>query len=1051
MSNIIPPLLSDTPPPPPDVDEHDEDEFGDFIGTNNVSFDCDDGCSPPGSPLQLPVEPFVFDRMPPEITDFNSNSKPSRVEQIPELDTSKDFHDKRKNAINETSEIPLRSDQLFNALSVNKDAIQLNKTEEIIETNCDKEETFSSQSEIIKLSSEHFKDHPAPSTLAENLPINNPTDLSEPTSSVIANGVDVRSSSSSDISGNTAEVLEGLKPGDQLGDTSSALHQQIPPNSLRFEHPQASAKSTENGLCEASPGSPSPGPEKQNCPQLANDVEAPQSPIKYADSDFEDFQSSALENSQESNTDFFANFDSLPAKPIETPEDDEFCDFVTPQAGKETGAGIPEFANFDSFSCSTDAEDEFGDFATTTIEPESQLDGADGKILLLNETEALEKATQIVQEMFPPLEQPQPDFTFGGLEADDEIFNQIKNITDTHALSYHWTKSASQKLLLKSLNIDSRNIMFGPGWNPAMPRFASSLSVQPLEPIKSEILTPMSIKDLSRSRTAKESATADGSKIGDVPLMKPIAYQFGAHLDAPCLTSTPLSSHIPSPNKELLSWESWLQSLPVKEPSSAPTASTIGDILELKESKCGSIESNKQTPQTDLDVKPAVEVQLNDFDDFVSHLPPVNQTASHGHSIILRETHISNKAPGKSEDTDIVSWLEPTIVTPELIRKERQFVEGEEEFDDFQMIVAESQASQISDTVNSLTVKAVAVLQPHPIVNQESKVVVKCSEEEASGEHKPAVVAVGKVAAAEDEFGEFTFSVPNCANAVKSEPSKAPAALSLLEPLKPSIVKGRNVASISWPDPGVTEDEISRFEALGYARTQQQEPPKEAGAVSKPLSSTKPTSKPTQKVEDEEWSDFVSVQNASPIHKLKVEKERSSTPDLPLSVLNLGTVHPTKQPIPVITPNGLMQTKLSSNMPLNLSNKVPQKNKVYPQTQVQFNHVYQPSIISNQFASQAYGGFNSYQPQASNSLKSSTEDDEWSDFVSHQSTAKPHQPNQFPGWSNSTPHVMQSGSSGQKQVKKAPSSYLGKNTAMSNVSVPDLDFLAPRNRTSHRK
>lgn len=466
--------------------------------------------------------------------------------------------------------------------------------------------------------------------------------------------------------------------------------------------------------------------------------------------------------------------------------------------------------------------------------------------------------------------------------------------------------------------------------------------------------------------------------------------------------------------------------LPAKEASSAPTASSIGSLLELKESKCDSIELSKQTPHTDLEAKSG---QLKDFDGFVSHLPPVNQTASHGHNIILRETHICNKEPSKNEDTDIVSWLEPTIVTPELTRKERQFVEGDEEFDDFQMIVADNPA----DNANG-SVKTVAVLQPHSVVNQGGKVAdVKSPRGQQKGE--------------EDDFGEFTFSVPNSANQVKTEPPAAPAALPLLEPLRPLVVKGQNVASISWPDPGVTDDEISRFEALGYARTQQQELSKK-GAVPA-LPQPKSTPKSTQSGDDDEWSDFVSVQNSSPIHKLKVEKERSSTPDLPLSVLNLGTVHPTKQPIPVITPNGLMQTKLSSNMPLNLSNKVPQKNKVFPQTQAQSNHVYQPSIISNQFASQAYGGFNTYQPQA-NSLKSSTEDDEWSDFVSHQPSMKPQQ-NQFPGWSGVSPNLMHNSVAGfnlSGPVKKVSTS---KNTAISNVSVPDLDFLAPRSRTTHRK
>lgn len=41
MSEIIPPLISDTPPPPPCLDEEDDDEFGNFIGSNDLSYGCE--------------------------------------------------------------------------------------------------------------------------------------------------------------------------------------------------------------------------------------------------------------------------------------------------------------------------------------------------------------------------------------------------------------------------------------------------------------------------------------------------------------------------------------------------------------------------------------------------------------------------------------------------------------------------------------------------------------------------------------------------------------------------------------------------------------------------------------------------------------------------------------------------------------------------------------------------------------------------------------------------------------------------------------------------
>lgn len=40
MANIIPPLVSDSPPPPPSEDDED-DEFDEFRGSNDISYGCD--------------------------------------------------------------------------------------------------------------------------------------------------------------------------------------------------------------------------------------------------------------------------------------------------------------------------------------------------------------------------------------------------------------------------------------------------------------------------------------------------------------------------------------------------------------------------------------------------------------------------------------------------------------------------------------------------------------------------------------------------------------------------------------------------------------------------------------------------------------------------------------------------------------------------------------------------------------------------------------------------------------------------------------------------
>lgn len=457
------------------------------------------------------------------------------------------------------------------------------------------------------------------------------------------------------------------------------------------------------------------------------------------------------------------------------------------------------------------------------------------------------------------------------------------------------------------------------------------------------------------------------------------------------------------------------------------------EVIESKTNAPNTTKLNVDNVKNSITPLEATNVNLNqksttnnksdDFDDFVSYLPVTEQ----GHNILLRETHISNK-DSKSEDNDFVNWLEPTIVTPELSRKERQFIDGDDEIEDFQQVVSNEDNSKSTQySVDCLAVK--------PVLEPQSVTVPK--EEPALDKN-------------EDEFGDFTFSLP-----AKKPQVIAPA--TILEPLKPVVVptSGSNVSTISWPDPGITDDEISRLEA--YSRAQN----KESDLVKKHVNRTSNKSDKVRRtaqsskqssLEDDEWSDFVSVQNQSPLHKLKSEKERSSTPDLPLSVLNLGTVQPTRQPIPVITPNGLVQTKLSSNNSVTMPTIRPQPNRFYPQPQIPNNPYYQPSIISNQYATQAYGGFNTSTNNNFNRPITTGDEDEWSDFVSHQATGST-QSHQLSNWINTSSNTISNPSANSnlyqsKQVKKV----LGRgNGAVPNVLLPDLDFLAPKTRTTQRE
>ncbi|XP_066259561.1 aftiphilin isoform X2 [Euwallacea similis] len=1091
MSNIIPPLLSDTPPPPPPhTDDHEEDEFGDFTGTNNLSYDDDDDdyLSPPGSPLQLPKSLFELDNShSPQLFDVNSNNK-ENLANATQLDKPKDFLDKRKNLESEANNVNSGSLSDTSFESFNNKCIptaicneQISLGPQKNETNCDT--TFFASSEVINSSIEVESNQTALNDYKEvDLDINNSNLTGLDDFSQFASDDFNRGFQDSDVDSiktkfngfeNREVIIEKQFIPNVLGNTNESINGEnitLGIEGTRIHEEKVYIHSnTDSESCRIS--------EVSNHECCNSDVEAVITEKTLASEEIDNnitqdkFQEQHKITEENINNDDFSDFPTslsnfgtqtvsdsnvnsvetdISSPNFAASDNDDFGDF---SSNITSNFGQDDFKAFASFpplepekgtqSTFDDEEDDFGDFASTTTpvmqkQVSKTCENVPKHTLLLNEKEALEKATEIVNEMFPKGETSNEYVEIRGLEAEDKIFNQIKNITDTHALGFQWPKSASQNLLLKALNIDSRNILYGHGWNSSMPRFAATLSFTPLEPVKSVILTPIPVKEVANPPLiASEPAPLD-------PL----------ELNLPLGEVTGSAESIPN----------------TKEPNAANTINNTAKItissdsnLSTKPSPTLYTNTNPLKPtKTYLEQKSIASAdKLDDFDDFVSGLPPPDQPTTSGHNVILRETHISNKESAKSEESDIVSWLEPTIVTPELTRKERPFVDPEEEFEDFQMVVSSESSTQKSvENLVNLTVK--------PLEVGRNKV-KKSSTLEESPKIEESTSTMSSTRNSDDDFGDFTFSLPP--KQLSVEPL---ATAPILQPLKPTLTQNHQAlsSSISWPDPGITEDEISRFEA--YSRLQNKDhlkenKPKPAQKVDRKgsFAGSKPsTPSKTRKqgsLDDVEWSDFVSVQK-SPVHKVKNEKERSSTPDLPLSVLNLRAVQPSRSPIPVITPNGLLQTKLSSNVPVNISNMVP-TNRVFLQPQVPTIPAYQPSIISNQFACQAYSGFGPHKTLQGTST--AAEDDEWSDFVSHQPTMQKSssnwstQPQQLSSWMNSSPNIItnptanldiyNNSSSGKNNVKKVSGFNRNNNSGVANMPLPDLDFLAPKNRTTQRK
>lgn len=372
--------------------------------------------------------------------------------------------------------------------------------------------------------------------------------------------------------------------------------------------------------------------------------------------------------------------------------------------------------------------------------------------------------------------------------------------------------------------------------------------------------------------------------------------------------------------------------------------------------------------------------KLDDFSSF--HSPKL---------IPLRETHISNDNDFKP------SWLEPTIVTPDLPRKEPMVDPEleEEEFDDFQMVLPEEN---------------------------------KADQDSVPEEHIE-----------DDEFTEFHSSIPTFNDIKPIEPKPVS-----ITPLKPQI-NYTTPTQINWPDPGITDDDIRNIE-LSYSRKTEVVVPPSSVETALPtketilpivesVSSSKEKmflfkqSKKIKKtsIDDDEWSDFVSVTKP-------VLYERTATPDLPLSVLNLNHVQAPKQPIPVITPSGLVQTKLSSNLILQ-----PQVVQKTVQPMKPQSTPYQPSIISNQFAA--------------NFPESTDDDDDWSDFVSGQP------PQQINGFQQKFSAALPQQKCWTTNIITNPSHFdslqgtaqqTRRNVASTFATMPELDFIAPRNRTSKK-
>ncbi|XP_023034195.1 uncharacterized protein LOC6647760 isoform X2 [Drosophila willistoni] len=188
----------------------------------------------------------------------------------------------------------------------------------------------------------------------------------------------------------------------------------------------------------------------------------------------------------------FADFSAAPPAPMPAIVAPVTIPNVSEPAHTQPEDGFDDFQEFTSpahiknnhdDNDDDDDDDDFGDFS----EPPPPLAAVvppppppAPKHLSINE-----RIKPVLEAMFPSTAITQIDETVGHsqLLAQRKPLN-FGAIEQAQALNYQWVNSEMRHSLVRSLGIDSRNILFGDKWNSSMPRFAANLSFDPLKPLK---------------------------------------------------------------------------------------------------------------------------------------------------------------------------------------------------------------------------------------------------------------------------------------------------------------------------------------------------------------------------------------------------------------------------------------------------------------------------------------------------------------------------------------------------------------------------------------
>ncbi|XP_045460753.1 uncharacterized protein LOC123671111 [Harmonia axyridis] len=744
--------------------------------------------------------------------------------------------------------------------------------------------------------------------------------------------------------------------------------------------------------------------------------------------------------------------------------DEDFPEFESHQKYISTSSVIcnrteenPEFSEKEN----SEEIDEFDDFTSYSAQnTEIKGDSLD-KVLKICETpeEALNETQNVLKKIFLMDECSTADYSKYDYTMNNSVFENLKDITESNALTYQWGKSVAQKNILKTLNIDIRNILYGPSWNSGVPIFAANLCSKPLEPIKSEFPIPTS------PQKNIESQEFDWSGSGLSNLQDSVG---NADTSAP-------------PNLQELS-----KTEPeVLQPSNAEgmSTSTLLSNFGFEMGPLEQLESTNNTEECETD---------DDFSDFTSHQGTIEKEMKSENMLPLRESHISSNSQQDYSEMDKVSiyFKELTMGKSEVIRNDQLKTNSKVSFDgdDSLKVSKTTQLPEDLPFVSNVCKEPLKIsLEPFGSQNDPMKNNISLIEnirsnnsyiladdfssferEEIKDVKTDEITVQSGAQHQEDEFTDFQSSLPKATSFT---------GMVLLEPLKPSILQPEPVQSnalkIEWPEPGLDESEINRIVNGVCRKNSTNENVETTNNVQTIDDNSK---QPIQHNDQDEWSDFMSVKQSF--------KTRTSTPDLPLSVFNLGSIQPNKVSAPYVAPNGVVHSPSKTptiSFPVvnrNSQNNTQQYSHQRPFiTSQAFNALYSTSNYEVPLPSTSIGGktidqidvnsgknvgLNFPQNEGINyTIQHNTpssishrieEDDDWGDFVSapntisqSNSSANFFQPSTY---MNSNFGFISKSATIPKTSTKSNVVHQDKNNLHILSTMPDLDFVSSKSRST---